>query len=51
MWKDKGHNRQAEFIDNMEKELQVLEEGSEVNTYMKLLTTRLKEVLNWKTPG
>ena len=47
----KDHNKKAEWINNMETDLQMLEEGPQVNIHPDALKATLKKVANWKTPG
>ena len=45
MWQSRKHNRKAEWINNIGKNLARLEEGP-----IDSLRATLKKVLNWKTP-
>ena len=51
IWEQKGYNRNAAWINNMEKELQGLEEGPEANISLESLRATLKKVLHWKQLG
>ena len=44
----KKHNKKAELINKMEKELQELKEGSKATEYIDSLRAKLKKVPNWK---
>ena len=44
IWQPKEHNRKAEWLNNMSKELQGLEEGSKMEIYVDLLKTTLKNI-------
>ena len=41
VWEHKEHNRNAEWINNMKKELQGLEEGPKADMYLYLLKAKL----------
>ena len=47
----KKHNEKAEWINNMTRELETLEEGPKVEILIELLKKTLKKISNWKTPG
>ena len=47
----KDHNKKAKWINNVETELRMLEEGPQVNIYPDGLKTTLKKIANWETPG
>ena len=49
--KKKKHNEKAEWINNMTRELEGLEEGPKAEIHSYLLKTTLKKISNWKTPG
>ena len=51
IWQPKKHNENAEWINNITRELEGLEEGSEMEIHVDLLKTTLKRISNWKTPG
>ena len=50
MWKPKN-NENAEWINNITRELEGLEEGSKTEIHIDLVKTTLKRISNWKTPG
>ena len=50
IWERREHSRKAEWINNMEIELQVVEEGPLAKTHDDSLRT-IQEVPNSKTPG
>ena len=45
------HDRKAEWINSIERELGKHEEGPKVKLHFNLLRATLKKVQNWKTPG
>ncbi len=47
----KKHNEKAEWIINMTRELEGLEEGPKAEIHIELLKKTLKKISNWKTPG
>ena len=47
----KRHNENAEWIDNIKRELEELEEGPKMEIHIDLLKTTLKRISNWKEPG
>ena len=51
IWQSREHNKKAELINNIAKELKGLEEGSKVKMHINLLRKRLKKISNWKAPG
>ena len=51
IWERREHNRKAEWISNMEKYLQGLEEGPKEKIQLDSLRATLKKAPNWKTPG
>ena len=52
IWKPKKkHNENAEWINNITKELEELEEGPKTEIHIDLLKATLKRISNWKTPG
>ena len=51
IWKQKYHNKKAEWINNMETELQMLEKSPQVNIHLDTLKVQLKRISNWKTPS
>ena len=51
IWQPKKHNEKAEWINDMARELEGLEEGPKAEIHIELLKKTLKKVSNWKTPG
>ena len=51
IWQPKKHNENAEWINNITRELEGLEEGSKMEIHIDLLKTTLKIISNWKAPG
>ena len=51
IWKPKKHNEKAEWINDMTRELEGLEEGPKTEIHIELLKKTLKKISNWKTPG
>ena len=52
MWQQKKENNEnPEWINNITRELEGLEEGSKTEIHIDLLKTLLKRISNWKTPG
>ena len=51
IWQPKKHNENAEWINNMTKELEGLEEPPKMEIHIDLLKATLKRISNWKTPG
>ena len=51
IWQPKKHNEKAEWINDMTRELEGLEEGLKAEIHMDLLRKTLKKISNWKTPG
>ena len=51
IWEQKEHNKKAEWINNMKKELQGAEEGPKPDIYLESLGVTRKKVLNWKILG
>ena len=49
--KKKKHNGNAEWINNITRELDGLEESPKTEMHIDLLKTTLKRISNWKTPG
>ena len=47
----KKHNENAEWINNITRELNGLEEGPKAEIHIDSLKTTLKRISNWKTPG
>ena len=48
--KKKKHNENAEWINNITRELYGLEEGPKTEIHINLLKTTRKRISNWKTP-
>ena len=46
----RDHNKKAEWINNMETELRMLEESPQVNIHPDGLKATLTKITNWKTP-
>ena len=51
IWEPKKHHENAEWINNITRELEGLEEGPEMEIHVDLLKTTLKRISNWKAPG
>ena len=51
IWQPKMHNEKAEWINDMTRELEGLEEGPKAEIHFELLKKTLKKISNWKTPG
>ena len=51
IWQPKKHNENAEWINNITRELEGLEEGSKMEIHIDLLKTTPKRISNWKMPG
>ena len=51
IWQPKEHNENAEWINNIIRELDGLDEGPEMETHVDLLRTTLKRISHWKAPG
>ena len=51
IWKPKKHNEKAEWINDMTRELEGLEEGPKAEIHIELLKKTLKKISNEKTPG
>ena len=51
IWEPKKHKENAEWINNITKELDGLEEGPKMEIHVDLLKTTLKIISNWKAPG
>ena len=49
--KKKKHNEKADWINNMTRELEGIEEDPKAEIHTDLLKTTLKKISNWKTPG
>ena len=50
-YNNQENNTKAEWISNMAKELEGLEEGLKAKIHIDLLRTALKKISNWKTSG
>ena len=51
IWEPKKHNENAEWINNITRELDGLEEGPKMEIHVDLLKITLKRISNWKAPG
>ena len=51
IWQPKKHNKNAEWINNITREIEGLEEGPKMEIHIDLLKTTLKRISNWKAPG
>ena len=51
IWERKDPNKEAEWINNMETELQILEEGTPLNIHTDELKPTLKKYQTGKNPG
>ena len=51
IWPPKKHEKNAEWINNITRELEGLEEGPKMEIYVDLRKTTLKRIPNWKAPG
>ena len=51
IWEPKKHNENAEWINNITRELDGLEECPKIEIHVDLLKTTLKRISNWKAPG
>ena len=47
----KKHNERAEWVKNIRRELERLEEGPKAEIHIDLLKTTQKRIPNWKKPG
>ena len=47
----KKHNERAEWVNNIARELEELEEGPRADIHIDLLKTTQKGIPNWKMPG
>ena len=47
IWERNDHDKKAEWINNMETELRMLEEDPQVNTHPDGLKTTFKKIANW----
>ena len=48
---NKKHNKKAEWINNITRELEGREEGPKAEMHTDLRKATLKKIPNWKTPG
>ena len=51
IWEPKNHNENAEWINDITRELEGLEEGPKMEIHVDLLKTALKRISNWKATG
>ena len=51
IWQLKKHNENDEWINNITRELEGLEEGPKTEIHIDLLKTTLKRIPIWKAPG
>ena len=51
IWEPKKHNENAEWINNITRELDGLEEGPKIEIHVDLLKTTPKRISNWKASG
>ena len=51
IWQPKKHNEKAEWINDMARELEGLEEGPKAEINIELLKKTLKKISNWKMQG
>ena len=51
IWQPKKHNEKTEWINDMTRELEGLEEGPKAEIHINLLKKTLKKISNWKMPG
>ena len=51
LWQQKKHYEKFEWINNITRKLERLEEGSKAEIHTDLLKATLKKISNWKTPG
>ena len=51
IWPPKKHYENAEWINNITRELEGFEEGPQMEIHVDLLKTTLKRISNWKAPG
>ena len=49
--KPKKHNENTEWINNIIRKLDGLEEGPKIEIHIDLLKTTLKRISKWKTPA
>ena len=51
IWQPKKHNENTEWINNITRELEGLEEGPKTEIHIDLPKTTIKRISNWKAPG
>ena len=51
IWQPIKHNEKAEWINDMTRELEGLEEGPKAEIHIELLKKTQKKISHWKTPG
>ena len=51
IWQPKKHDERAEWVNNIKRALEGLEEGPKAEIHIYLLKTTLKRIPNRKTPG
>ena len=51
IWQPKKHNENAEWINNITRELEGLKEGLKMEIHVDLLKITLKRITNWKAPS
>ena len=51
IWQRQKYNENAEWMNNIVRELERLEEDSKAEIHIELLEKTLKKISNWKTPG
>ena len=51
IWQRKKHNENAEWINNITRELEGLKEGLKMEIHVDLLKITLKRITNWKAPS
>ena len=51
IWQPKKQNENAEWINNITRELEGLEEGPKMEIHVDLFKTTLKRISKWKAPG
>ena len=51
IWRAKKHNEKAEWISDMTRELEGLEEGPKMEIHIEQLKKTVKMISNWKTSG
>ena len=51
IWQPQKYNEKAEWINDMTRELEGLEEGPQAEIHIEQLKKTLKKISNWKKPG